>query len=64
MVRHLETDRLVHGAELYRRLGVKSVADVVRRVRLRGVGHLQRKEGTDWTSSCRSINIDGSSTCA
>ena len=51
-------DRL-SSAELYRRVGVESVADVVRRGRLRWFGHLERKDSTDWTSSCRNINIDG-----
>ena len=45
-------DRL-SSAELYRRLGVESVTDVVRRGRLRWFGHLERKDSTDWTSSCR-----------
>ena len=51
-------DRL-SSTELYRRLGVESVAVVVRRGRLRWFGHLERNYSTDWTSSCRSINIYG-----
>ena len=39
-------DRL-SSAELYRRLGVESVANVVRREKLRWFGHLERKDSTD-----------------
>ena len=32
-----------------------SVADVVRRVRLRWFGHLERKSVDDWVSACRGV---------
>ena len=46
-------------AELYLHLGVESIADVVRRGRFWWFGHLECKDSTDWTSSCRKINNDG-----
>ena len=33
--------------------GVQSVADVVRRGRLRWFGHLERRSVDDWVSACR-----------
>jgi len=48
--------------DLRKRLGVESVADIVRRSRLRWFGHLERKEENDWVSACRNISIDGKCT--
>lgn len=45
--------------ELRKRLGVESVSDIMRRSRLWWFGHLERKEESDWASSCRNISIDG-----
>ena len=50
------TDRK-HREVLYSLLGTQSVADVVRRGRLRWFGHLERKIGDDWVSICR--NVEG-----
>ena len=37
-----------HSVDLYSLLGVQSVADVVRRGRLRWFGHLERRRVDDW----------------
>ena len=50
------TDRK-HREVLYSLLGIQSVADVVRRGRLRWFGHLERKIEDDWASICR--NVEG-----
>mgnify|MGYP001824797758 CR=1 FL=1 len=46
-----------HSTELYRRLGIVSVTDVVRRGRLRWFGHLERKKRSDWVSACRGFEV-------
>jgi hypothetical protein len=43
------------GRVLYSLLGVQSMAEVVRRGRLRWFGHVERKNGDDWVSAC--INV-------
>ena len=40
-------------------LGINRVADVVRRGRLRWLGHLERKSVDDWVSSCRRLVVEG-----
>ena len=40
-------------------LGINCVADVVRRERLRGFGHLDCKSVDDWVSVCRGLIIEG-----
>ena len=40
-------------------LGVQSVADVVRRGRLRWFGHLERRSVDDWVSACRKVEVAG-----
>ena len=40
---------------LYSLLGVHSMAEVVRRGKLRWFGHMERKNGDDWVSAC--INV-------
>ena len=45
--------------DLYSLLGVESVAEVVRRGRLRWFGHLDRKSGDDWVSACRNVVVAG-----
>jgi hypothetical protein len=37
--------------ELLSRLGIESVSAVVRRGRLRWLGHLERKDSDDWVSA-------------
>ena len=39
--------------DLYSLLGVRSMADVVRRGRLRWFGHLELRSVDDWVSACR-----------
>ena len=45
--------------DLLVRLGIESVAEVVRRSRLRWFGHLERMSTDNWVSACREINIAG-----
>ena len=45
--------------DLYSLLGVQSVADVVRRSRLRLFGHLERRSVDDWVSACRKMEVAG-----
>jgi hypothetical protein len=44
---------------LWKRLGIESVTDVMRRGRLRWYGHVERKNDEDWTSKCRYIEVEG-----
>ena len=45
--------------DLYSLLGVQSVADVVRRGRLRWFGHLERRSVDDWVLACRKVEVAG-----
>ena len=45
--------------DLYSLLGVQSVAEVMRRRRLRWFGHVERKSGDDWVSACRNVVVAG-----
>ena len=45
--------------DLYSLLGVKSVAVVVRRGRLRWFGHVERKSEDDWVSAGRKVVVAG-----
>jgi len=49
----------IHSEELLARLGITSVADVVRRGRLRWFGHVERMPDSDWVSKCRLLNVVG-----
>ena len=49
-------DRKCSG-DLYSLLGIQSVADVVRRGRLRWFRHLERKSVDDWVSACRRVKV-------
>jgi hypothetical protein len=49
----------VSSAELNRWLDIESVADVVRRGRLRWFGHVERKNAEDWVSACRNFEVGG-----
>jgi len=45
--------------ELRSRLGIVAVLDVVGRGRLTWFGHLERKNPSDWVSSCRNVSVVG-----
>ena len=45
--------------DLYSLLGIQSVADSVRRGRLRLFGHLERRNVDDWVSTCRNVEVAG-----
>ena len=45
--------------ELWRRLEIEGVSDVVRRGRLRWFGQVERKNVDDWVSGCRGLVVDG-----
>ena len=45
--------------ELNERLGIEGIVKVVRCGRLRWFGHLERKNGGDWVSRCREIEVAG-----
>ena len=49
----------VPSANLYSRLGIHCVADVVRRGRLRWFGHVERKSVDDWVKACRGVEVVG-----
>src|SRR5664279_1077102 len=49
----------ISSVELYDRLDVEAVSDVVRRGRLGWFGHLERKSPDDWVSACRDLEVDG-----
>ena len=44
---------------LYSLLGVQSVAEVMRRGRLRWFGHMERQSGNDWVPACRNVEVVG-----
>ena len=41
------------------RLGLKSIAEVMRDKRLRWFGHVERSGEDSWISKCRDINVEG-----
>ena len=45
--------------ELRKRLDIEDVTDVVRKSRLRWFGHLERKDDSDWVSTCRNMVVPG-----
>ena len=49
--------------DLYCLLGVESVAEVVRRGRLKWFGHVERKNEDDWVSACRNVVVAGGEMC-
>src|SRR5664279_3107577 len=49
----------ISSVELYSRLDVEAVSDVVRRGRLSWFGHLERKSPDDWVSACKDLEVDG-----
>jgi len=42
---------------LRKRLEIEDIADVVRKIKLRWFGHLERKDARDWVSACRNMAI-------
>src|SRR5271165_3711065 len=49
----------VSSDDLRVKLGIDSVSDMVRRSRLRGFGHVERKSAEDWVSACRELVVEG-----
>src|SRR5260221_12070222 len=45
--------------ELFGRLGIECVLDVVRPARLRWFGHIERKIKDDWVAACRDMVVEG-----
>ena len=43
--------------DLYSLLGIQSVAGVVRQSRLRWFGQVEHKNGDDWVSACRKVEV-------
>ena len=52
------------GVDLYSHLEIESVAEVVRRGRLRWFGPVERKSGDDWVSACRCRTVVVGMRCA
>jgi hypothetical protein len=46
--------------ELRRMMGIESVMDVVKRGRLRWMGHVLRKDENDWVRAVMELNVEGS----
>ena len=44
---------------LRQRIGIEAVGDVVKRGRLRWLGHVLRKEDDDWVKKCMLYEVDG-----
>mgnify|MGYP007071599789 CR=1 FL=1 len=49
----------VSSEELRERMGIESVSDVVKRSRLRWLGHVLRKDDGDWVKTCMSLEVEG-----
>ena len=49
----------VPSEELRERMGIELVSDVIKRNRLRWLGHLLRKDDCDWVKKCMSLEVDG-----
>ena len=45
--------------EIRDRLGIQDISVVMRQIRLKGLGHIERMETENWVSKCRSLVIDG-----
>jgi len=46
-------------AELNSRPGIECITDVIRRIRLRWFGHVERQDSDDRVSACRSVEVNG-----
>ena len=42
------------------RLGIDCISDLVRRSRLRWLGHVERKDDQQWVKKCMDFEVDGS----
>ena len=49
----------ISSEELNKRVGIESVAVIVRRGRMGWFGHLERKDKHDWVSACRDFEVAG-----
>ena len=49
----------IKSEEVNKRLGIVGVMETVRKGLLRWFGHVERKEGGDWVSRCRDLQVDG-----
>jgi len=45
--------------ELWGRLGIEAIADVMKRGRLVWFGHVERKSREDWVKMCRDLVMEG-----
>ena len=45
--------------ELRKRLGIKSVSDIMQQMRLQWFGHVERMGNDNWVSMCRNFEVDG-----
>ena len=46
--------------ELWKMMGIEPVIDVVKRNRLRWLGHVLRKDESDWVRRVMEMNVEGS----
>ena len=46
-------------AELRESMGIEKISDVMRRSRLRWMGHVLRKEGNDWVKKSMDVTVEG-----
>jgi len=49
-----------HSEDLLNRLGIESIAELVRRSGLRWFRHVERMSEDNWMSACRTIEVEGS----
>ena len=47
-------------AELRESMGIEKISDVMRRSRLRWMGHVLRKEGNDWVKKSMEMTVEES----
>ena len=47
-------------AELRESMGIEKISDVMRRNRLRWMGHVLKKEGNDWVKKSMEMTVEGS----
>ena len=58
MCRESSKDRKL-GDELLSHLSIECVKSKIQRARLRGFGHVERKEENDWVKKCTRMNVTG-----